>query len=258
MKKIFLITVLFLAPFFVEASTARFELDTLGVKINAVEGTLVLPEGLDVEDVQIGGSSILIWLEQPKVNDRLVAFSGIIPGGLSGKINILSLVGEFDGSELLEVRFTNIRALNALGDGGEVIVRPRLILVSSTAEDTESPVSLDLAIARSKEVFDNKYFVSFLAQDKGVGVSHYEFAYKIFGEPKAEEWVRVESPYQLSTKSLFGRIYIKSVDSSGNERVASMLGPYHFWRIIFWGIILVLLSCVLIYPNRLRSFFSSR
>lgn len=259
MKKILLLILIFLsAPFFTEASTAVFRLDSGRVKVNALEGALVLPKGFDVSQIQIGGSSILMWIEEPNLEGEIITFSGIIPGGLSGEQNIFSLVGEFTESELSQVDFANLRALNADGSGTEVSVKPSLSISEGVSVDSESPVPFSPVIGRSRDSFDGKYFLTFLTQDKGVGVSHYEYALKFIGQPDEDEWVRVESPYALSKADLFGKIYIKAVDAYQNERVESVVGPYYYIYIILWVIILVLLSCVLIYSNRLRVSSSSR
>lgn len=259
MKKLILIVaILLITPHLVDASTAVFRLDSGRVKVNALEGALVLPKGFDVSQIQIGGSSILMWIEEPNLEGEIITFSGIIPGGLSGEQNIFSLVGEFTESELSQVSFANLRALNADGSGVEVSIEPNLSISEGVSVDSESPVPFSPVVSRSRDSFDDKYFLTFLTQDKGVGVSHYEYALKFIGQPNEDEWVRVESPYTLSTADLFGKIYIKAIDAYQNERVESVVGPYYYIYLILWGIILVLLSCVLIYSNRLRASSSSR
>lgn len=258
LSKILLLVSLFcFLPSLVRAETLLLEVDTGVQEINALEATISLPEGLQVESVLDGSSIILLWVEKPTLLDeRTIFFSGVTPGGFRGRQNVLSIVGDFGGS-VPQMVSTNVRALSNDGEARVVPVTLRLVSTQD-ALDHESPEPFVPVITRDANLFEGKHMLVFLTHDKGTGVSYYEYADRLWGKPKAGEWVRVESPHLLERSALFKKVYIKAVDYSENEHVVNISGSYRYFWLIFCGIILLTLLCVLTYPNRLRSYFSSR
>src|SRR3989338_2252363 len=66
-------------------------LNTEGQTINAVEGSVTFPSGLIApKEVRNGDSIISFWVEQPHLGgDGTVQFSGVIPGGYTGRNGLL-------------------------------------------------------------------------------------------------------------------------------------------------------------------------
>ncbi|GAI25310.1 unnamed protein product, partial [marine sediment metagenome] len=62
--------------------------------------------------------------------------------------------------------------------------------------DTTPPEASQLKIGKDPSIFEGKYFLSFVAQDKMSGVDYYEV------KEGKRDWKRVESPYLLEDQSL--------------------------------------------------------
>ena len=225
------------------------EVDTGTETINALEGKLVLPEGVSVEEIYTGNSAILIWIARPTFNDEdnSIFFSGFSPGGFRGKYPVFSL----GTNNLSGATFKDIVAFRNDGEGTEVTVKLSLVL-GELAEDTTPPEPFTAVISKSDDIFEGKYFVSFVAQDKGTGVAKYEYQTRWLFSPGEKGWTTAESPKVLSRSELFKRIYIRATDQKGNYREVSTPGPYRFITLLIGVIIIV---CILLF---LRRFFPSR
>ena len=98
-----------------------------------------------------------------------------------------------------------------------------------------------MAIARSDDAFQGKFFASFYAFDTESGIDHYEL------RENGDGWVRAWSPYILETQSGDVLLEVKAIDVAGNERIASTSahlqiasaahwGPWWFWLVILLAI----------------------
>jgi len=203
-------------------------IDTEADEINLISGELVLPEALEIVDISTGSSIISFWHTLPAIKAENLNFSGIVPGGFKGKGEIFSLLlhskeeGEF-----------NITAQNVevyLNDGFGTLVSSSVVgssisslnsnegLLESFVKDLDAPEPFQIDIVRSEDVFDNKYFLIFSANDKGSGVSYYEVQ-EGSGEPRERDWRRESSPYVLKNQSIASTIFVKAVDRAGNSRI---------------------------------------
>lgn len=259
----------FAARMFVDAPTSisihkealvEIKIDTEKDTINAVSGELSLPAGLTISKILDGTSAITLWVERPSLaNPSKISFSGLTPGGISGTRNLFTLVVEADKSGTFPFTITNATALKNDGKGtAATVAAPAFKLKATTnasstevaIEDTIEPEKFTPVISRTPDLFNNDYFVSFLTQDKGTGVDHYEFASTFFGSPDKDDWKKAESPLVLAKSDLYKKIFIKAVDKLGNEREVSVSGPYV--NAILWVIIIVfvLLICALFISKR--------
>lgn len=211
--------------------------------VNALEGTLVFPEELlDFQDISDGNTIINFWVQRPTlVKPGEIYFAGIIPGGFgsqAGKLFSIQLAARKPGQAQLSIK--DILALLNDGEGTKtpVTVAPAKIIISGELEavrppdieDRRPPEEFTPIISREETLFDNQYFVVFVAQDKGTGVDHYEIAEvkKIFRpRPSTVDWQAAESPAVLRDQSLQSWILVKAVDQRGNEQVA-FLEPVNF------------------------------
>lgn len=124
----------------------------------------------------------------------------------------------------------------------------RLSLIpSEVIKDTTPPEPFKPAISSSPDIFGGKYFISFVAQDKGTGIKRYEYASTWFFRPGAGKWLETQSPMVLSRRMLFQEVYIRAVDKSGNYRVMSTAGPYHYASL---SVGIIILLCVLLLLRR--------
>ena len=91
------------------------------------------------------------------------------------------------------------------------------------------PDEFMIYFSRDKNVFNNSWFISFNAQDKGSGISHYEIRERFLG--LFGSWKEGESPYQLSYQSLFDIIEVRAVDNVGRERTERLIPArlYTLW-----------------------------
>lgn len=236
-----------LLPLLTQASTAIVEVDTLGNSINALETTIVFPKSIFISKIMDGNSVINFWIKTATLDEQSnsISFSGLTPGGFVGQHRVLAIVGDFKISDLASVSFQNITALKNDGEGTSATVK-FFIKNQEISDDSTPPEPFALYISKAENIFDNKYFLSFATQDKGLGVDHYEYADSWFGSPSEYDWKRIASPMELSSKSLFKKIFIKAIDKSGNERMQSTVGVYYYylWSVI-WIIILVIVTCAL-------------
>lgn len=252
MKSIFLTSLFLLLPVSAAALTADVYVDTGNRPINALEASIRLPEEFELNEIYDGNSAIVVWLSRPILEASIITFSGINPGGFQGRHVVLSISGDFTEADLNKMTFTHVRALSNDGTGSEVPVSFST-QISEIPSDNVPPESFTPIISKSPDIFEGRHFLSFLTQDKGVGIDHYEYASSLLLKPGAEDWKQVESPLELTKKDLKRKIYVKAVDRSGNEIVRTVVGPYYYIHIAIWFIIIVSLLCVLSYRKRLFS-----
>lgn len=206
-----------------------FFLNTENQDINAVEGTVSFAEPLlKLKEVRDGNSIINFWIERPSASNGKISFSGIIPGGYFGKKGLLfSLVFESRDEGRGAIAVETVRALLNDGQGTAAKTTTSSIQLSvSKAEpaDVTMPEAFEPVIASDPTIFDGKYFLVFSTQDKGEGVDRYEIQENKKEGIQPEKWVIGRSPYVLTDQGLHGYIYVKAIDTSGNERIA-MLPP---------------------------------
>src|SRR3989344_4037923 len=216
-----LVIIFLLVPVSTWAATAVIEVDTGLEDINALEGTLVLPESLHVREIQTGNSVILMWVEEPRQTGNIITFAGITPGGFEGVYPVFTIHGAFTKEDIEQAHFESVLALKNNGTGERVPIMMSLSLVAFKT-DTESPEDLTSTITSDSNVFDGKYFLVFATQDKGTAVDRYEVREGRWG------WFsKAESPYLLKYQRLNRDVYEKAIDNAGNETVAVLAARVH-------------------------------
>lgn len=242
---------------------ARLEvrIDTQGEVVNALSGEIVIPKELEVSKIYDGDSAVVLWVEKPTLREdsHKISFSGLTPGGISGNRPLFSFFVKGDVG-VYSLQATNVSIFKNDGQGSPVKVTSptgRLTIkagATSTKDeiiDTEAPEPFTPIISETTELLDSNPFISFSAQDKGVGIDHYEFAVKIFGSPATGDWGNAESPLVLSGDMARAKIFIKAIDKVGNERTVSIAGPTHYTYIATWSIIILLIiTCALYFLKR--------
>lgn len=223
--------------------------DSQGETINALEGTIHLPEILRAEEIRDGDTLIALWGERPQINaDGAIIFGGIIPGGWKGTDGkIFSFIAKTENQGADVVIVSDAAVLLHDGQGSETKVRaePLMLLVDESVlvtpitfdyYDNEAPEPFTLILAQDPDIFGGDYFLVFIAQDKGSGIDRYEVQEtkqlledERSGLPvlpdrqaggKAGKWQSVESPYRIVDQRLESFVYIRAVDREDNIRVA--------------------------------------
>lgn len=216
--------------------------------INALEGKIVIPSGVTIDEVSTGNSTILIWVKPPSYDAQsgTISFSGITPGGFSGDRSVLEISGNFSPNDLQAFTFESIQAFKSDGSGDKISVA-MILKEKILKEDSDPPEPFTPVLSSSNDLLEGKRFVSFATQDKGRGVKSYEYASTWLFAPNEEGWRETQSPLLLSGSQLFKKIHIRALDAEENARVASISAPYRYATIIF-GIIIIL--CALLYLRR--------
>lgn len=240
-------------------------------RINAIEGYLKFPNNiLRVKDFSTG-NSVLTFIEKPEIDNEkgLISFTGIIPGGYSGRIlgdpgksNLLgTIIFSTISQGSAKIVFQN-NSLALLNDGKGT---PAQLATKGVILDIKTPVGVKFLEDEWQEELekdkispedfspeivkiDGKYYLVFITKDKNSGIDHYEILEKDFSKIISrlfwkQNWIKVSSPYLLKNQLLSSKIEVKAVDKAGNERVV-VVEPrysakmYEFWQI--WFILIII------------------
>ena len=249
-------------------------IDTENEDINAIGGKIKFPaELLELKEIRDGDSIIPFWVDKPLFNKETseILFSGIIPAGFEGVLSsyyegarpgkILSLIflAKNIGSDVINIEDAKVLLNDGKGTETKTTISEfHFGVVSETLPmptiptDNEPPESFKPEAARDPNIFDNKWFLVFAAQDKISGIDYYEILEK--GQPgsfqeliKREKWQTGESPYLLKDQKLKSHIYVKVIDKAGNERIAT-LSPRNLlkWYEKWWPWGIIILSAIII------------
>jgi hypothetical protein len=240
-------------------------LDTQFEEINAVEVYVNFSDNLVFRDYLDGKSIITHWIEKPHlqysdVRRPHIEFSGIVAGGISGKnLNLIELVFEARESGIAKIEIDeNSKVL--LNDG--LGTKTKLIALSQgfnildikgkpelKVKDNFPPEPFKIYLARNKEIFSGKYYITFETKDKQSGIAYYEVSEKpidfiFLAKPdiKNLSFKKAESPYVLEDQSLRSYVIVKAVDKAGNEMV-EILYPQ---RVLVFDDVLVFAFCLVI------------
>ena len=228
-------------------------MDTEGEGINAVEGKLVYTNDLiEIKEIRDGSSSINFWIERPRIyQPGIVVFSGITPGGVSGKNLLFGIVFHAQKTGQGSINFDETKVLKNDGEGTPAEVRISNFQFSISAEasalqtpvseikDIESPEDFRPIIGNDPEIFGGKYFLVFVTQDKGIGMDRYEVREGFWGK-----YVIAESPYLLENQSLNKKIYVKAIDKAQNERVVTLKPDQWKWYQQYALLIIILVLAI--------------
>ncbi len=248
------------APFTVDVL-----LDPQGQIVNAAQGEIDFSAGeLSLQGIYTGGSIINLWITHPaQSKDGVVIWSGIIPGGFEGILRpdqenpsagkIFTLVFNPLQSGTAEINFKN--AIVLLNDGKgtqaplttanfQISINPATQEVASSSQasstvDHNPPDPFNIILSRNPNIFNNKWFIVFNAQDQEAGIASYGVLESFYQRQSISDsdWQIAESPYLLRDQSLSNYVYVRAVDYNGNVRVETLM-PTHpisrFWRSVFY------------------------
>lgn len=261
-------------------------LDTENKEINAVQGKIIFPgDLLELKEIIDGGSIINLWIDKPRMatnqntNSNEVTFSGVIPGGFKGILSpyykgyrpgrILSLIfrtREIDAKQdakqtrnsLIEIQNPKVLLNDGLGTEAKLSISNFQFRITPEAarivgilpiKDPNPPEPFELIIAQDPNIFEGKWFLVFISQDKESGIDYYAVhettRKKDAARIDTKEWLGAKSPYELKDQKLRSYIYVKAVDRAGNERIVFVepryplkrYENYENWVIIILGLI---------------------
>jgi hypothetical protein len=250
-------------------------LDTEGEIINALEGEILFPEELlELVEIRDGDSIINLWVERPSIElTGKVIFSGIIPTGFTGvlspyyegygpgKIFSLIFVSKKEGQGTVVLENGKVLLHDGLGTPANVKISNFQFSISKDVPGFEFEISKDIElpepflpeITEDQNIFDGKWFLVFVTQDKGSGIDHYEVQESRREKIENGKWITAESPYVLKDQKLKSWIYVKAVDKAGNERVGVVESryPVKWYEVCWiWGIIILVIIFTGIFIKR--------
>ena len=248
-KTIILLSVFYFLLFVLPAQAARLYFEpqeaimgaekdfSVGVRIdaknqiNAISAGIFIPPEIAFVDAVLGNSIINFWVEKPSFDEssRILTFSGIVPGGFQGEkeplLTIKIKTAGQEGKAILTFNKEKTKIYLHTSEGVEdsLELESLTLPISEGKEnmiveiiDRYLPEEFKPEISRDPNVFENKWFLIFATQDKGLGVDHYEVC------EKKKKCVVAESPYLLQNQDLDEEIVVKAVDKNGNERVTAI------------------------------------
>jgi hypothetical protein len=253
MKSIFVTALFLFAPTALFAATISIEVDAGQTNINALEGTVRVPQGMKIDEIRTGGSALLFWIDEPDYDEagRSIYFAGTTPGGFAGRRELFTVTGDFDETLATSIWFSGVQAFRNDGEGSPASVRLRATAKSGVDEDATSPEPIYIEVGRSEDLYEGRAFVSFVTQDKGSGVDRYVVAESFVMRPGEEDWQEATSPYEVRDKTLLKKVYVKAIDRDGNERVGTAALPYRSYLI--WFTVILIVAVCLIYVRRSRA-----
>jgi hypothetical protein len=178
-------------------------------------------------------SIVSLWVEKPKVNDGVVEFSGIIPGGFNSLINPLSNNPILDRKSvpvinlIFKVKNSGNGSISVVdsslslndGDGTQIVptsnpfsfnVDEKILIQEDVKTDTIPPDDFIVLLNIDPLIFDGKPYIIFNTKDKQSGIDHYEI------KEEGYDWVVGESPYKIKNDEVKGVILVKAIDRAGN------------------------------------------
>lgn len=159
-------------------------LRTEAAPLNAVEGVLAIPEGMQVDAVETAGSAFSLWITPPQYSrsDGTIAFAGGVPGGIAPDTEVLLFTVRAHADQSGTYAFTP-RSLAAYRNDGagtlEAVTGTSVaVAVDRTADAQILPsqtanIPLGADIGSDPSLFEGRYFLSFYGGDNGSGVVRY-------------------------------------------------------------------------------------
>ncbi|MBI5153079.1 MAG: hypothetical protein HZA36_01320 [Parcubacteria group bacterium] len=199
------------------------------------------PTMLEFRGVDDARSVVSVWIEKFKIDNGVIRYAGMIPGGYQNEhvfIGTLLFKTKNDGVTTLFIENTKVFLHDGVGTEVSLPSSSFIIHVSASAQkevidtrlrDVWSPDPFSLYLSKNETMFEGKWFIVFLTQDKGSGIDHYEvFEGKSRLDMKTRNapyhrWKTVESPYVLQDQSRSSYVYIKAIDRVGNETISEFI-----------------------------------
>lgn len=270
--KLFLTLIFLLSPLLASATVVTIEstgsvsvggtqlisvsLDTEGEQINTIEGDVALPqEFLTINSVQDADSVVSFWTETPSISKGVVHFSGIIPGGFTGKGTIaqIEVTGVREGVASLRIPTFTVFLHDGEGTAQKARVQESTVDILArtgnepiTVPDTTPPESFSIVLVEDDASFEGKRVVIFATHDEQSGMSHYEVQETDNETPNDLLWTLAQSPFVLSDiKTKY--IFVRATDNAENSTVVRYDGDPRsplervLYTLVFLALVLLLI-----------------
>ncbi len=246
-------------------------LDVAGTPANAVESTLVYdPEIFDLVGIEEANSMVTLWIDSPQtavaMNDGQIHFSGVNPAGFGvqltppvndvvpGTVFIAVFKARSEAQADFSLKDTRVLSNDGTGTALPVTTLPLSLSVQGEGVellveegDVEAPEEFSPLLSRDASLFDGQWFLSFSTIDREGAVDHYEVREGL------GDFERAESPYVLKGQNLRHRVWVKAVDSAGNERTVQVAGlPADHRDAVAVGLIVLVALLGLLFWKRRR------
>jgi hypothetical protein len=235
------------------------KLDTQNQSINTFEGDLAYdPNILQVEQINTGNSFVSFWVEKPvNSNDGKVHFSGVVPGGIvitEGNLFSVIFRGKSEGSTKIGINNASLFLNDGVGSNDPVKTKEAILNITKNVDgvfekvvinDKNLPEKFKILRTKDQSIFDNKWFIVFSAQDKGVGISKYQVC-EFFNKYCVDS----TSPHLLRHQNPFYYIVVSAYDIEGNMRVSKLISPW-----IILSVIIIIFALIFLTLPYLRRYF---
>lgn len=227
-------------------------LDAQGASINVVDGSIVIPPGLEIIEISHAGSAVMLWATTPtySIADRSVMFTaGMVPA-IRGTGHLFSLrTRVIDGGAIVISGATSAYADDGQGSAVPISVRAEAFeigeqTVAKSPSHTGSTSKLVAEIGKDPALFDGAWFVSIYGGDTGQGISYYEI------QEEGYDPVRVERLYVLRDQDLNSEIKVSAVAPDGTRTTETLNDGGFAWPIL--AIIIGILCIVGVWFTRFR------
>lgn len=222
--------------------------------INAVEISLKYSDNLELQNISDGNSIINLWLSKPKLENsqNFIFLSGLIPGGIRTSDGVvLNLTLKSLSSGQGSVQIENAKIFLNDPDTSEAKIKTANLNFEiqnnpSNASQSQKlildflpPDEFKIYLSKDRNIFNNSWFISFNAQDKGSGINRYEIREKFLGF--WGDWKIGESPYPLSDQLLLSIMEVRAVDNTDMKRTVVLIPNRLYVLAGITGILLLIL-----------------
>jgi len=231
--------------------------------INAVEGSIQVPDGVRIDGLDTAGSAFPLWVEYPEliVADSKITFSGGVPRGITQDTNALLFTirahADVPGSYPFVVEYADAYRSDGKGTKEETRLDGVSVAVDESdgfnkiAKGTET-TALVVDVGQDETLFGGRTFISFYGGDAGSGVAYYEVRE---GWWRATE--RAERYYVLKDQKQSSAVRVTAVSTDGTKTTV-VLPSAHPNLLPIVALILVLLVLVALVIARRRAVRSKK
>lgn len=263
-----------------ETFVVEIRIDPEGECINTVQADLTFSNNiLQAIDFNDANSILSLWVVPPKIDQIAgsISFIGGVPGGYCGQVSgdpgksnllgklIFRAPKEIISSNSAQINFkdgSKVLLHDGLGTEAKVTLRNANVIITETPfieelkpkedqwykelkEDKTPPEPFKIEIAQDPQIFEGKYFITFLTADKQTGIDYYE----VRESPqrltlRGAKWIKAGGPpYLLQDQTLSSIIEVQAIDKAGNERLTKIKPEYKkTWKDWLFGVILILVA----------------
>lgn len=223
-------------------------LDTEGVAVNAVEGTLMISSLGTVGDVvglSTAGSAFTLWPRTPSLSESgdRITFTGGVPRGIEGDGHtVFTLAVRIEQVGSVTIGPADVSVFRHDGEGTRLSASFNSVTITTSprssgeavdawgalvTNDRRAPGSFEVVVGRDSSVHEGQWFAAFSTEDAESGIAYYEV---IEGDRAP---VRATGEYVLQNQDSLEHITVRAYDRAGNVR-ESVWRPSGLWAMNLW------------------------